>query len=148
MTPDVERLLHNIERKDRERQEAIRQMLRDAGRIDILAQYDEDMKNLRLGITQARSAWHSISAKQRWVLERIGHGRHLLRSKRLPNVYDAYPNIEATVTKGVIFDACRLATARKLCGHELLHADGGAFDPEARFVITERGQFVLKHGRC
>jgi hypothetical protein len=43
-------------------------------------------------------------------------------------------------------NVCRLATARKLCAHELIHVNGGATDPEAEFVLTERGRFVLRWG--
>ena len=44
-------------------------------------------------------------------------------------------------------NVCSLATARALCAHELLACDGTTFDPELRFVLTERGRFVLAKGR-
>ena len=28
------------------------------------------------------------------------------------------------------------------------HWDGGAFDPERKAVLTERGKFVLRHGQA
>jgi len=37
-----------------------------------------------------------------------------------------------------------IKTMRALCAHGLVHVDGGATDPERKFVLTERGRFVLE----
>lgn len=136
-----EDVLQWADRMAREQRARVRQVILDAGRPDVLADYDRDMRNLDLGITMARNVWHSLSSKQRFVLRAMGQGRYLLRALRSAAQYDA-------VGRGAIMDICRLSTARKLCAHELIHVNGGATDPEAEFVITERGSFVLKHGQA
>lgn len=132
-------ILHQIERHFRERRERVRQVILAQGRPDIVAEFDRDMKNLDSGITGARNCWNSISSAQRRVLQVMGQGRCLRRTIRNPNRFDA-------CGRGVVLDVCRLATARKLCAHELIHVNGGATDPEAEFVMTERGKFVLRWG--
>ena len=42
---------------------------------------------------------------------------------------------------------CGSQTVRALVSHTLLVWDGGVFSPEAKAVLTERGKFVLEHGR-
>lgn len=132
-------VLHQLERHFRDSRERVRHMILAAGRPDILAEFDRDMKNLDTGITGAKNCWNSISSAQRTVLRIMGEGRHLRRARCNPGRYDA-------CGRSVIPNVCRLATARKLCGHELIHVNGGATDPEAGFVMTERGRFVLRWG--
>lgn len=136
-----EDVLQWADRMAREQRARVRQLIVDAGRPDVLADFDRDMRNLDLGITMARSCWHSISVAQQRVLQAMGEGRYLLRSMKTVTRYDA-------VGRGAIMDICRLSTARALCAHELIHVNGGATDPEAEFIITERGSFVLKHGQA
>lgn len=136
-----EDVLQWADRMAREQRARVRQLIVDAGRPDVLADFDRDMRNLDLGITMARDCWHSISPAQRRVLQAMGEGRYLLRSVKKVMQYDA-------VGRGAIMDICRLSTARALCAHELIHVNGGATDPEAEFIITERGSFVLKHGQA
>lgn len=123
-----------------DRQE-FRALLADMGPkgIAALASYDKAMRDFDLGLTQARSAWHSISRHQRDVLVaacRTKNGRIVRRSFK-PSVY---------VLDGTLVFLCRVATIRNLCAHELLACDGGAFDPEQAAVITERGRFVVAKG--
>lgn len=109
------------------------------GRPDILAQYDQRMKAIRLGISQAQSVWHSISDKQRSVLRAISTTRtgKIVRRSTKPSVY---------VLNGKAELLCRAGTIRALAAHDLLAWDGGAFDPEQAAVITERGTFTVAHG--
>lgn len=134
---DVEAILQEVERKSRESRARVRAMLKN--RPDLLADYDRQMKEVDSGIAGAKSCWHSISSAQRTVLRIMGEGRYLRRALRNPKRYDA-------CGRGVILNVCRLATARKLCAHELIHVNGSATDPEAEFVMTERGRFVLRWG--
>lgn len=142
-------ILHRLERADREREASLRKMLIDAGREDILAQYDENMRNLRLGITGARNAWHSLSGKQRWVLQRMAAGRYVQKSVSNPRMFHGYLNGTEPLSgePGAFLNLCRLSTLRSLSAHELIHVAGGTLDPEAKFIITERGLFVVKYGR-
>ena len=119
----------------------VRQMCIDAGRPDVLAQYDEALRLERLGIRPARATWHSISTAQRRVLTLMGSGnRRLVREGGSRNFYQANGEPHA------IARAAGLLTVRNLCSRELLAWDGGAFDPERAAILTERGQFVLKYG--
>lgn len=114
MTARGEDILHRLEREDRERSASLRKMLIDIGRDDVLAQYDADMRDLRLGITGAKSIWHSISEAQRRVLIYAGHGLRLQRSHR-PNTFDAIgPGLE-------VVNVARLPTLRNLSSRELIH---------------------------
>lgn len=137
---DQERLLQELDEQSRASRERVRQMAIEAGRPDILAQFDIDSRNIDLGLTSARSCWHSISPAQARALAIVGTGRTLHRTRYQDTFYDAHGEPHA------ISKACRLSTARALCAHELLAPDGGALDPEAKFVITERGSFVLRFG--
>ena len=137
MTDDIEQRLDAMSKVSRAK---TREIITEAGRPDILAEYDRAMRDLDLGITTARGCWHTLSSTQRYVLRTMGNGRYLTRALSRPTQYDAVGKAPA------ILGICRLATARKLCAHELIHVNGGATDPEALFVITERGAFVLKWG--
>lgn len=137
--PTDQEIIHAIDRVSQERTERVRQMLIEMGRFDILEEFDHNMRELRLGITTARNCWHSISEKQRAILKMMGNGFEIRRAYRTP-IYDAYK------AGKIILGVCRLPTLRALSGHELIHVAGGALDPEAQFVLTERGQFVLKYG--
>lgn len=91
----------------------------------------------------ARTTWHSISDAQRRTLIIVGTGsRKLRRSSWSKNFYDAYGEPHA------VDKAAGLLTVRNLCSRGLLAWDGGSFDPEKAAVITERGLFVLRHGRA
>lgn len=137
---DEERLMQQLDEQSRESSRRVRQVIMEAGRPDVLAEYEADMRNLNLGLTSARSCWRSISPAQAYALAVVGTGRTLRRTKYQPTFYDAYGEPHA------VSKVCRLNTARALCAHELLAPDGGALDPEAKFVITERGSFVLRFG--
>lgn len=137
---DVEKLLLKLEREDQERTAAVRQMLIDEGRQDLADDLDRRLRDVRLGLDFARNCWHSISPAQRRVLELMETGRRLIRDP-------ARPVYHAIGAPHRFSDCCRLPTARALCAHELIVCDGTATDPEARFVLSERGRFVLQHGR-
>lgn len=131
-----------LEERHRAREPLFRRTILETGHPDaekILAEYDRAMRDNRLGLTSARNCWHSISPAQARVLAIMGAGCELHQSRLRPLMYDA-------VGRWNIPDVCSLRTARPLCAHELAHVDGGAFDPERRIIITERGLFVLRHG--
>jgi len=66
----------------------------------------------------------------------------------LPRAIRSKAQYDAIGRAPVILNICKLSTARKLCAHGLIHVNGGATDPEAAFVVTERGRFVWRHGEA
>ena len=135
--------MNEIERESERRSRSLRNMLYAEGRPDLVADFDRNMRDLRLGLTGARNQWHSISEAQRRVLTSLAEGRHLRRSPVCPSEYDAVGNAVATISRG-----CRISTVRALCARDLLACDGTATDPECKIVITERGKFVVTHGQA
>jgi len=131
-------ILLRLEREDRARTASIRQMLIANGRQDLADDLDRRLKDIATGVDGARNCWHSISPAQRRAIELLAGGTALAR------VGNSYIVVGR---KGADVVACRLRTARALCAHELIAPDGPVFDPEARFVLTERGRFVLDRGR-
>lgn len=111
-------------------------LMRESG-PEAVARYDARIKDIESGVYGARMAWHSISEAQRFTLEIASTTKCLRRRYSKPSFY---------VRDGGVSLVCRIPTLRALCAHGLLSWDGGAFDPEAAAVITERGQFVLQHG--
>ena len=134
----MEEVAHAIDQRMRQRREAVRQMLVEKDRADLLAKYDQDLRDNDLGVSAARSVWHSISDAQRRVLVGMRTGRRCLRQTIKPCVYV----IDGPGSVGHI----RLATMRNLSARGLVHVAGSAFDPESDFVLTEHGRFVLSHG--
>ena len=138
---DEERIIQQIDRESQEQRKRVRDLISESGRTDVLSQYNIDMREIDLGLKSARSCWATISPAQARALAIAGTGAVLWRKQAYPLQYTALNG-----PLGVVLRACSLATARALCAHELLAPDGGAFDPESKFVITERGSFVLRHG--
>lgn len=135
-------ILDALEFQRRESLERTRIMLREAGRPDLVAELDQNIRDCESGVMGAKSTWRSISPAQRRVLVLLEPGRRLRRCGGSRTRYDAVGgNVEA---EG---NVCGIATARNLCARELIACDGTAFDPEARFTLTERGRFVLAKGR-
>lgn len=134
MSNDYDQLWQRLETESREKSEAVRRICIEAGRPDVLAQYDEAVRLNRLGITRARAVWHSISAAQRAVLKVAGEFNRLflINGEYMPGRPPGEPKI-------------RVRTVRNLCDRNLLAWDGGVFVPENAAVITEHGRFVLKH---
>jgi hypothetical protein len=111
--------------------------LRSEGRPDLADKHQALVREIDTGIYGARATWHALSVAQRRTLaeaassggrvDRVGKDyRHKNRNQPYKPVY--------------------VATIRNLCARDLMSWDGGAFDPEAVAVVTERGRFVLKHG--
>ena len=114
---------------------------------EALARYDAWVRAADLGIDRAQSVWHSISDAQRRLVAVMGVGARQLRqfhSTANPgnSSFDVYDE-RGLVAK---FGMFRCATVRNLASRELLEWTGGAFDPEASAVPTERLRFVLKWG--
>ena len=139
----MEDLEHRLEREARARQANIRLMIETSNhpeRERLLADFDRDMREVDTGIKQAQGTWWALSPLQWRVLAIVGAGGYLLRQWGPPHWYDFYGWPEG------IRKLCDVRTVRNLCARDLMVVDGGAFDPERKIVITERGSFVLRHG--
>jgi hypothetical protein len=129
-------IMMRLERQSLERQAAVRRLLVNQGRDDLVADYDRMVRDERRGVTGARDAWHSITPPQRAALRLLAAGYRLERRSG-SSFYDA------TRQGQPVAKACRLPTARALLSRELAACDGGAFDPERVIVGTERGRFIV-----
>jgi hypothetical protein len=130
-----------MERQYSRQHEQFCNYLSSLGRQDLIDEYRARIRALDTGMTTARATWHSLTSVQQRVMEALESRWALCRTNWSKSRYEA---IGGT---GAIFNFCGLPTVRKLVSHDLLAWDGGAFDPEARAVLTERGHFVLRHGR-
>lgn len=97
------------------------------------------------GVMGVRNCWHSLSPARRRVCLFLAPGRVLVRSARVAGYYDA-----AGIAPGLdtIARAARLDTVRALARHGLVAWDGGATEPEARAVASERLRFVVEYGQA
>lgn len=137
---DYHPVIQELDAKFARQREDVRQMLRDSGRDDLVADFDRKMREIDTGIYGARCTWESISDAQRRVLMAMAKdGGALWQSMMNPNAY--HMRIAPGEAKRV-----GRATVRALAARELLAWDGGAFTPEAKAIITERGLFVVRHG--
>lgn len=130
-------ILDQIERGSARRVEVVRAMLM-THRPDVLLEFDGAIRDLRLGLTSARNAWHSISPAQRRALQACVDAGHLVKNADKRSRYDIPGGAAA---------ALGISTIRKLIAHDMLDCDGGALDPEERVVASERGRFIVKHGQ-
>lgn len=104
-----------------------------------LERFDTAMRDLDSGVMGARSAWHSITQTQRRALEAAWqHGG------RLDRVGIEYRHRDRHQPYVPIY----VRTIRPLCSRDLFAWDGGVFDPESAVALTERGRFVIAHGRA
>lgn len=134
-----EEALQAIDRDAMAKRESVRALLLEICRPDLAADLDAKYREIDLGIDGARSTWEALSPAQRRVLVDMAKGYPLIRDRGTDRFF-------ITLKNGMSFRACNLPTARSLCARELIAVEGGAFEPESKFVITERGRFVLKHG--
>ncbi|MFP5516804.1 MAG: hypothetical protein ACLGJC_27450 [Alphaproteobacteria bacterium] len=137
-----EDVLHRLEAESRQQTERVRSMLQEEGRPDLVEDLDRRLREIRLGITGARGTWNALTEPQRKVLLILLEGnRRLVRQRHSKHFYEVIGEPEA------VGRVAGLPTIRNLIARELLAPDGGAFDPEAAAVLTERARFVVQHGR-
>lgn len=85
---------------------------------------------------RAAAAWGSLSAAQARLLSGLrAHGWVL---RRRGSMFDACAAGGSVAVAGV----AHLRTVRALAARGLIDWDGGAFDPEAAAVLSDRGRFV------
>jgi len=136
---DYDPILQDLERESLAGRQRVRELLIAENRLDVLAEYDKKMREVDLGIAGAQGAWHALSPAQHRVLTMAANpSGKFYRTSRTRYDYHGEPHAVA--------DVCGVPTMRNLIARELMACDGGAFDPEKKVAITERGRFVLKHG--
>jgi hypothetical protein len=136
---DEDELLMRLYRDSKASTERVIAVLREAGREDLVAELEGKLRDVRLGLDSARSCWHSISPPQRRVLEAMEPGRRLVRRSYQQTRYDAQGEPFAMA------DVCGGPTVSALLAHGLIAHDQ---TPKGyHLVLTERGRFVLAHGR-
>ena len=137
---DVEAVLDEFHAAQREQ---FRSFLADEGPkgVAALAKFDQQMRDLDSGVDGARRTWQSLSPAQRdAVCLMVRDGTRLQRNGETGfYTYVGHPG-------GFAIKGPRIATVRNLAARDLVAWDGGAFDPEAVAVLTERGRFVHQHG--
>lgn len=134
---DDDLLLH-LERESERGTQSVRQVLLERGRPDLLKEFDSRMKDIRLGLYSARNCWHSISVAQRRVLINMrDRGGGVWRDQT------GRPRFYHRINNNMILHY-RTPTIHKLIAHNLLAWDANEGHDKA--ILTERGQFVLKHG--
>lgn len=102
-------------------------------------QHQATLREIDLGTYGAKATWAALSAQQRrvmWLVEK--HGPRLIRFKKEYIAENVRHQMHVPIY---------VSTIRPLCARDLLAWDGGALDPEAAIVLTERGQFMLRHGQ-
>jgi hypothetical protein len=121
--------------------EEFRSFLADQGPrgVEALANYDRAMRDVDTGHAGARNAWHSITPAQRRVLVTAA-----ARDGRVQREGKEYRHAQG---HHQLYRPFYVATLRPLCERGLMAWDGGAFDPEAAAVLTERGRFVVMRGQ-
>lgn len=136
MPKDIQHLFDEKSRRDRER---VRELIRKEGMPEILADFDQQMKDIDSGLTTARNVWHSISPAQRTLINYLAtHSVKLVREGST----SSYIGVEGdTKSHGRL---AGLKTVRSLAARDLLAWEGGAFDPEAKATLTEKAVFVFK----
>lgn len=132
-----EEVLQAIDRDEMATRARVRAILVGEGRADAADELDAKYRDINLGTYGARVTWNALSLAQRRTLILTEEGGGL---ERMDN------SSRYACANERRFPVCSLPTARNLSARELITVDGGALDPEARFIITERGRFVLKHG--
>lgn len=126
-----------LEEKIKADNEDFVEYMRREGRPDLAERYQERIKSINSGVYGAKACWSALSEAQRCAL---GVAASLGSLARRGKEY-GFAGSKRTWPHPI-----RVATIRNLCARDLMAWDGGAFDPEAVAVITERGRFVLKHG--
>lgn len=138
MADDV---LAKIEADSYQKRLAVREVLFEKGRADLVAEFDRQTWEIQSGVSHARSTWGALREPQRAALMALAEGRRAFRAVGGRAAYDASGGGCAPI------GGIRLATLRALMARNLVQATGSPSDPERRFEITKPGAFVVKRGQ-
>jgi len=133
---DSDDVLIALEKEQRRRTEAVRELLRQSGRPDLLEHFDQQLVEIRLGVTSAKATWAALSEIQRHVMETMATGRWLVRHNASGHFFDAQGEPHA------IPRLCGADTVRSIMSRDLIGWESGQ-----KIILTEHGRFVLMHGR-
>lgn len=133
---DDDMLIHLDRAFDRQT-ERVRAMLMEHGRPDLVRDLDKKLDKIRSGIDGARATWNALSHSQRGALEFMGDGGARLEKDPSGTLFTSYGHKQGYVAR------FRSPTVRNLLSRELI----GWATNGRKIVVTERGRFVLKHGR-
>lgn len=134
-----EEILARLEEEGLEQRARVKALLLEHGRSDLAADLEGKLREVDLGLTGARSCWTALSPAQRRVMEAMSTGRRLVRSAGSRHRYDA------TGEPHALSHVAGTPTVRNLAARGLVAWEGGAFDPERRASLTEKGRFVWQH---
>jgi hypothetical protein len=140
-----EEVEHVLDEKSAADRASFRGYMLDLGRTDpravaALAEYDKAMRDLDTGVMGARATWAALSRVQRKILAlAAANGGTLERNGKVYHVRWGVADLSML--------SIRVSSIRALAARDLFAWDGGYLDPEAAVVLTERGRFVLAHGR-
>lgn len=128
-------ILFEFERECARRTEAVRHLLREHGRPDLLEHFDRQLDAIRSGVDGARATWNALSKPQRHILEILASGRYLVKASGSRYFFDAHGEPHA------ISHVCGGPTVNHLMHRELISWEAGR-----KVILTEHGHFVLLHG--
>lgn len=129
MEPDRELMLR-LQRESAERKALVRQIVQEAGRDDVLREYDKAMWEIETGVAQAHSTWAALSPPQRRVMIALYEGREL---RRAGGTRFSAISIE-TGARQDIRDICQPGTVTALRQRRLLDMNR----------LSDKGRLVVK----
>ena len=135
---DEDDILAELERQSAVQNARLRTMLYEHGRPDLVTELDAKMKDIRLCLDSARATWSALSSAQRRVMLAMGEGRWLRQPIALKRFWALSDSGEFKTITGI----CGAATVRNLMARELI-----SWEADRKIILTERGRFVLAHGR-
>lgn len=135
-------ILKRIQAEQHRQHIGVRDMVLEAGRHDLVEEFDRAMWDIETGVAQARGAWSALTEPQRRVMVALDEGRAMVRCPWSRTTYEAYGGgCDAT---GKI---CTLPTVTNLLRRKLIESDNPS-DPMKRLVLSSYGRFVMKRGRA
>lgn len=129
-----------FEQEARSSTDSVVRFLLAEGRKDLADQLRTRIAADNAGLVRAGSLWLTFSGHQRTVLLLLAKFRPVRRVR--DKTYEVVAGVEPLQPAF----PTRLATIRALGAFGLIDWTGGAFDPEASAVISDRGRFVALHG--
>lgn len=92
-------------------------------------------------VADARMTWTALSAPQVVVMRKLFEGRALTRASWSASTYNAVGLVGTE--QEAIASICRIATVRALMARGLVESTNLS-DEMKRFVLSQRGKFVIK----
>lgn len=130
-------VLRWLDEEEKKRTAAVRAMLIEDGRPDLVEDLNRRIRDIALGLDGARSTWSALSRPQKDILTLlVDRGQYLRRAKDSLNRFVAMGDPHGFVIGGI-----HAGTVRNLMARDLAEWTTGE-----KVVATERGRFVWKRG--